>query len=202
MLMILGLLTALTGCGGGKEQNTSADPAAGGASTVKAAEAAAAEDSVQVNENETSDETGTEEVKEKMLKMMIGETEVAVTWENYESVEALKALCENEPLVIEMSMYGGFEQVGAIGTDLPSDDVQSDTSAGDIVLYSSSQIVVFYGSNSWAYTRLGHITDQDASGMADLLSNGDVTITISLETDEVSAQENAASNTSTAAGEG
>ena len=51
----------------------------------------------------------------------------------------------------------------------------------DIVLYSSSQIVVFYGSNSWAYTRLGHITDQDASAMATLLGHGAVTITISLE---------------------
>ena len=88
---------------------------------------------------------------------------------------------ENEPLVIQMSMYGGFEQVGPIGQRLPSDDVQTTTAAGDIVLYSSSQIVVFYGSNSWAYTRLGHITDQDASAMATLLGNGDVTITISLE---------------------
>lgn len=116
-----------------------------------------------------------------MLKMMIEDTTVAVAWENNESVEALKALCENEPLVIRMSMYGGFEQVGPIGTRLPSRDAQTTTSAGDIVLYSSNQIVVFYGANSWVYTRLGHITDRDASGMADLLSNGNVTITISME---------------------
>ena len=116
-----------------------------------------------------------------MLRMMIGDTVVAVEWENNESVEALKALCEEEPLVIQMSMYGGFEQVGPIGTRLPSDDVQTITSAGDIVLYSSNQIVVFYGSNSWAYTRLGHITDQDASGMASLLGNGNVTITLRME---------------------
>ena len=80
-----------------------------------------------------------------------------------------------------MSMYGGFEQVGPVGTRLPSSDAQTRTSAGDIVLYSSSQIVVFYGSNSWAYTRLGHITDQDPAGMAALLGNGDVKITISME---------------------
>jgi len=116
-----------------------------------------------------------------MLKMMIGNTAVDVDWEDNESVEALKGLCENEPLVIQMSMYGGFEQVGPIGSRLPSNDTQTTTSAGDIVLYSSNQIVVFYGSNSWAYTRLGHITDQDGSGMASLLSNGDVTITISME---------------------
>ena len=132
-------------------------------------------------EQPTAEEPVEEEVKEKMLKMMIGDKEVSVDWENNESAEALKDLCAEEPLVIQMSMYGGFEQVGSIGTRLPSDDEQTSTSAGDIVLYSSNQIVVFYGSNSWAYTRLGHITDQDAAGMTDLLGNGDVTITISLE---------------------
>ena len=78
-----------------------------------------------------------------------------------------------------MSMYGGFEQVGSLGTSLPRDDKQITTNAGDIVLYSGNQIVVFYGSNSWAYTRLGRITDKTASEMADLLGNGNVRITIS-----------------------
>ncbi len=141
-----------------------------------------AQPSEQAGIEETStEETSTEEVKAKMLRMMIGNTAVDVEWEDNESVEALKKLCENESLVIHMSMYGGFEQVGPIGSRLPSNDTQTTTSSGDIVLYSSNQIVVFYGSNSWAYTRLGHITDQDASGMASLLSNGNVTITISIE---------------------
>ena len=77
-----------------------------------------------------------------------------------------------------MSMYGGFEQVGPLGRGLPRDDRQTVTAPGDIVLYSGNQIVVFYGSNSWAYTRLGHITGQSAEDMASLLSRGDVTITI------------------------
>ena len=51
----------------------------------------------------------------------------------------------------------------------------------DIVLYSGNQMVVFYGSNSWSYTRLGHISDKDEAEMADLLSQGDVKITISIE---------------------
>ena len=136
------------------------------------------ESSSPESEQPTAEE---EEESEKMMQMRIDDVLVNVEWEDNESVEALKALCENEPLVIQMSMYGGFEQVGPIGQRLPSDDVQTTTAAGDIVLYSSSQIVVFYGSNSWAYTRLGHITDQDASAMATLLGNGDVTITISME---------------------
>jgi hypothetical protein len=208
VFIALTMLIAMTGCGSRQEQNTSSDPATGEAAartteTDKASDPLQ-EDAAQMPKEDDSsntsgmndparpseqadaeepatEETGTEEVKAKMLRMMIGNTAVAVDWENNESVEALKAQCENEPLVIQMSMYGGFEQVGPIGSRLPSNDAQTTTSAGDIVLYSSNQIVVFYGSNSWAYTRLGHITDQDASGMAGLLSNGNVTITISME---------------------
>ena len=125
-----------------------------------------------------------EEETEKMLQLKISDTIVEVAWEENESVEALRKLCGNEPLTIQMSMYGGFEQVGSIGTSLPRNDVQTTTSAGDIVLYSGNQMVVFYGSNSWAYTRLGHITDQDTAGMTQLLGNGDVVITVSLEDGE------------------
>ena len=114
------------------------------------------------------------------LQMTIGNTPVSVDWEDNEAAEALKDLCRNQPLTIQMSMYGGFEQVGPIGTALPQNDMRTTTSAGDIVLYSGDQMVVFYGSNSWAYTRLGHITDKSAEDMADLLSNGDTVITISL----------------------
>ena len=124
-------------------------------------------------------EAQTEEVKEMTMHLKIGDTAVETAWENNASVEALKALCADEPLVVEMSMYGGFEQVGSIGKRLPRSDVQITTKAGDLVLYSGNQLVVFYGSNSWAYTRLGHITDRSAKEMAELLGSGDVTITIS-----------------------
>ena len=114
------------------------------------------------------------------MQMMIGETPVTVAWEDNASVEALKALAA-EGITIEMSMYGGFEQVGSIGQNLPRDDQQTTTTSGDIVLYSGNQLVVFYGSNSWAYTRLGHITDQTPEQMKALLGSGDVTITLSMK---------------------
>ena len=117
---------------------------------------------------------------EKTMKMMIGTTPVEVKWEDNDSVAALKELAAGG-LEIRMSMYGGFEQVGPIGSRLPSSDVQTVTDSGDIVLYSGSQLVVFYGSNSWAYTRLGHITDKTPEEMKTLLGNGDVTITLSMD---------------------
>ena len=112
------------------------------------------------------------------MKFMIDTTEVTVAWEDNASVDALQELVNEDPLTIHMSMYGGFEQVGSIGTSLPRKDVQTTTTSGDIVLYSGNQIVVFYGSNSWAYTRLGHIQDKTEEEMRDLLSHGNVDITI------------------------
>ena len=134
---------------------------------------------------ETSRETGSsqsitseERVVGKKLSRAINGQSVSVQWEDNASVEALKELVKDKPLTIQMSMYGGFEQVGSIGTSLPRNDRQTKTTSGDIVLYSGNQIVVFYGSNSWAYTRLGHITDKNASQMRELLANGNISITI------------------------
>ena len=111
---------------------------------------------------------------EDAMRLLIGETEVPVTWENNASVEALKEL---RPITIQMSMYGGFEQVGSIGQSIVRNDVQTETSYGDIVLYSGNQIVIFYGSNSWAYTRLGHV-DLSQQEMREMLGDGDVAITL------------------------
>ena len=111
------------------------------------------------------------------MKLTIGGTQVPVTWEDNASVAALKEML---PITVRMSMYGGFEQVGSLGKSLPRSDVQTKTGPGDIVLYSGNSIVIFYGSNSWSYTRLGHV-DLDAARMTELLSNGDVTITIEVK---------------------
>ena len=130
-------------------------------------------------------ESRSEETEEipimKKLTMKIDDAAVAVDWEENESVAALTELVKDQPLTIQMSMYGGFEQVGSIGTSLPRNDAQTTTRAGDIVLYSGNQLVVFYGTNSWAYTRLGHITDKTAEQMEKLLGNGNVTIELSPE---------------------
>ena len=112
--------------------------------------------------------------EETDMKLYIGETRVPVTWEKNASVAELKTLL---PLIMQMSMYGGFEQVGSIGQSIVRDDEQTITSSGDIVLYSGNQIVIFYGSNSWSYTMLGHV-NLSQQEMAELLSHGDVTITI------------------------
>ncbi len=135
-------------------------------------------DSPDILKDESETPQADEEEEDSDMIMEIGYTQVQVVWEDNEAVEALKELVSQEPLSIQMSMYGGFEQVGSIGQSLPGNDKQITTEAGDIVLYSGNQIVVFYGSNTWAYTRLGSISDKSEKELSELLGNGNVTITI------------------------
>lgn len=111
------------------------------------------------------------------IQLSVDGTQVPVTWEENASVDELKTLL---PLTVKMSMYGGFEQVGPVGRSIVSNDEQITTEAGDIVLYAGDRIVIFYGSNSWAYTKLGHI-DQAQEEMEKLLGQEDVEIQLGWE---------------------
>ena len=121
-----------------------------------------------------------EKQKESEIVMTINGTPVTVEWEDNEAVSTLREAVRDNPLTIQMSMYGGFEQVGSLGMNLPRNDTRITTEPGDVILYSGNQLVVFYGSNTWAYTRLGHITDKTQAELRELLSNGNVTIVISM----------------------
>ncbi len=112
------------------------------------------------------------------ILLSINGTEVPVIWEDNDSVKELAQIAD-DGLTIEMSMYGGFEQVGPIGQSITSNDEQTTTVPGDIMLYSGDQIVIFYGSNTWAYTSLGKI-DLPEQEITALLSNGDVKICIAV----------------------
>ena len=131
-------------------------------------------------QTQAQEEPAAEEKVSTEMKLKIGEKEVPVTWEENASVEELKKLAAGGPLEIAMSRYGGFQQVGAIGQSITSADEQTTTAAGDIVLYSGDQIVVFYGKNSWDYTRLGHVELTEAE-MTELLSEKDTTLTLYTE---------------------
>ena len=115
--------------------------------------------------------------KEQAMKLIIDDKVVPVTWEQNASTAALQKLL---PLTIKMSPYGGFEQVGSIGHSIDSADEQMTTQYGDIVLYAGNKLVIFYGSNSWSYTRLGHI-ELSRQEMTALLSHDEVTVALVAE---------------------
>lgn len=102
---------------------------------------------------------------------------------------ALKQRLAQGPLTLRMDDYGGMEKVGSLGFTLPRNDVSTTTSPGDIVLYQGSSLVIFYGSNSWSYTRLGRIDGETSrERVLDLLGGtGSVDVTLSLS-DSASAE--------------
>ena len=185
-LLMLVSVMGITACG-----TSGSDITSDGTTTAISPESQSVPDTVQsstseitesesaVSETRMSESEETEVEDTQTLKMTIDNTVVDVIWEENASVEELKELAVSG-LTVPMSMYGGFEQVGPIGQSIARDDEQTTTAPGDIVLYSGDQIVVFYGSNSWAYTRLGKI-NMSEDELTELLGNGDVTITLSVE---------------------
>ena len=175
-LMMLMLSIVLSACANSPDDNMSVDE-------ENIVEENTIEEKVTDSEGVVGGETKvSNEIKkneEQNMVMKIGDTSVDVTWEDNDSIKELNKLAESG-LSISMSMYGGFEQVGSIGQSITKNDVQMTTQSGDIVLYSGNQLVVFYGSNSWSYTKLGKI-NLSQKELEELLGNGDVTITLVLE---------------------
>ena len=128
---------------------------------------------------ETDTRNDMEEGTVMNMNVQVGDAVFSATLEENEAVTMFVEMMWENPVVIQMSDYSGFEKVGPLGTSLPASNSQTTTHAGDIVLYNGNQIVIFYGSNSWSYTRLGHI--DDLTGWEEALGNGDVTVTFSLE---------------------
>ena len=79
----------------------------------------------------------------------------------------------------EITDQSAIEQVGSLEKSYTKNDEQITTHSGDIVLYSGDKIVVFYGSNSWAYTRLGKMNIPEGD-VTELLSKGDITLKIAI----------------------
>lgn len=113
------------------------------------------------------------------ITVKINGSKFTASLERNETTDALIEMMEQEPLVIEMQDYSGFEKVGSLKGNLPAKDSQIMTKTGDIVLYQGNQIVMFYGSNSWSYTKIGKITD--LTGWEEALGSGAVTVTFILE---------------------
>jgi hypothetical protein len=96
------------------------------------------------------------------------------------SATALKDILAKGPVTINMQDYGGMEKVGPLGMDLPRNDQQITTEAGDIILYQGNAFVIYYASNSWNFTRLGKIDNVTSEKLKEILGDGNVTITLSL----------------------
>lgn len=116
----------------------------------------------------------------KVTLSVDGRTATATLADN-EACRQLVALLENGSVSISMSDYGGFEKVGSLPQSFTTSNSQISTVPGDIMLYQGNQMVIFYGTNSWSYTRLGKIDNATAESVRQFLGTGNITLKISLQ---------------------
>lgn len=91
--------------------------------------------------------------------------------------ETAKAFKERLPLTLDMSELNGNEKYYYLPDSLPRNSSRpSAINAGDIMLYGSDCIVIFYESfsTSYSYTPIGKIEDPD--GLAAALGSGSVQV--------------------------
>ena len=144
-------------------------------SVVSSTKSKGADDVDDAELHSSDTETKISSSEECSMKLLINEKEIPVIWENNDSVTEIMEEATKGDIIVSMSMYSDNEQVGSLGKSYTRNDKQTTTHNGDIVLYSGSNIVLFYGSNSWAYTRLGKM-DLSEAEVTELLSNGDVSV--------------------------
>ncbi len=130
------------------------------------------------------DDGEVEFMENNKIVFSIGETELTATLVDNTATQALVEKLKASPLTIDMSDYGGWEKVGGFGFDLPTSNEQITAQPCEFVLYQGNQLVIFYGSNSWSYTRLGKFDNVTQSELKEILGSGNVTVTLTLENKE------------------
>ena len=117
------------------------------------------------------------EAEEAEMKMQLtaGEARFDVRLEDSPTVRALAELL---PLTVDMVELNGNEKYVDLPRSLPTDARRPGAiRAGDVMLFGSDCLVVFYDtfSSGYAYTPIGRI--EDADGLADALGAGHVRVT-------------------------
>lgn len=131
--------------------------------------------STEMNETETETETKNDMSTEQKIKITVGSKTFTATLENNASA---KELVERMPFTVNMQELNGNEKYYQFPDSFPSDPRSFDTiKAGDLMLYQSDYLVVFYEDHSttYDYTRLGVIDNAD--GLAEALGSGSAQVT-------------------------
>ena len=120
---------------------------------------------------------------EKMYITIDGQTQ-SVTLEENDATRALVEKLKQSPVNVTLNSSGDFEIWGALGFSLPMSNQQTTAHPGDVILYNVSNICLFYGTNSWSYTRLGSIDNLTESELRSFLKAGEnnISVTLSLST--------------------
>ncbi|MEA4948051.1 MAG: cyclophilin-like fold protein [Petrimonas sp.] len=113
------------------------------------------------------------------LKITIGSTVYTATLNDNATATAFKAML---PLTLNMTEHGRIEKFASLPSTPPANHTNPGTiQNGDIMLYSSNTLVLFYTTHntSYSYTRIGRV--DNPSGLAAALGTGSVTVTFELD---------------------
>ena len=135
-----------------------------------------------VKEN-TESKLNTNEI-EKIIDEFVIEVnnrELIVKIEDNSSAKALIEKLKNSNITIKAEDYSNFEKVGELGFELPRNDKQITTKAGDVILYLGMNFSLYYDTNSWNLTKLGEVTNVSENELKEILGDGNVTMTLKLK---------------------
>ena len=118
---------------------------------------------------------------ETKLILSVDGTELTASLADSIAAQELAEKLKAEPVTVTLNEYGGFEKVGKLPWSLIKSDEPVITEIGDIMLYQGNQMTVFYQSNSWNYTKLGHIDNMTSEELISLFGDGAVTVTLSVK---------------------
>lgn len=127
----------------------------------------------EIEEPDTED--GQDDDKNEIsMKMIVGEYTFDVEYVDNNTAEAFKKML---PVTLKMEELNGNEKYCYIDSSLPTAlSIPGTINAGDIMLFGSNCIVVFYETfkTSYSYTRIGKV--KDTASLKKALGSGDVTI--------------------------
>ena len=122
------------------------------------------------------------QMKESTIKLRIeGGRTFTATLVNNSSAKALKKLLAQGDITVRMEDYASMEKVGSLGATLPRNDAPTTTAPGDLILYQGHNLVIYYDTNSWNFTRLGKIDGVSGKELLEALGRGNVTVILSAD---------------------
>ncbi len=114
------------------------------------------------------------------MKIKVNNQVLTVQLEQNDTTQALIEKLKEEDIPVHAREYGNFEKVGSLGFSLPTNDTNIKTKPGDVMLYQGNQITIFYGTNTWDYTKIGEIKREEQNQLKTILGSGDVTLVLSI----------------------
>lgn len=114
------------------------------------------------------------------IQLEVNGQTMQATLEDNASAQAFADLLAQGPVTVSMDDYANMEKVGPLPQSLPRSDAQISAGPGDVILYQGDQITVYYGTNSWSFTRLAHVEGATADQMRAFLGTGAADVTFSL----------------------